>query len=409
MRRKKRILYVFDDINYKNGVQKVTAMQVSCLKETYDISLFSLTRPDESVRELFSFVPIIGEEVWDLMRVFACPLKQVYTSRRFSLSQQLVRLLYAFSLRAGLHNIYLNFLLSRRINATMNSFDLVIVLSESSKMRNLVSNLKGPRKIQWIHTDYGRWCRLNDWTKSVSRHDRALYCKFDIIVTLSKSNQESFVKVFPEFRDKTVVVWNMIPVHEIIQKSMLPLPDNVEIHAGLKIVTISRLDREKALDRLLNVCKRLKIEGYRFHWYLVGGGNLYDNIIEQINKLQLEDTVILTGELENPLPLLRRCDLFALLSKYEGMPVTIHEAMLLGVPVIATNVGGISEQIENGINGMLVENDEEAIINGLKTLLDNPAKLKKYGEQLKNYVYNNQRIVAQLKSLFDNLVEEGDK
>ena len=58
---------------------------------------------------------------------------------------------------------------------------------------------------------------------------------------------------------------------------------------------------------------------------------------------------------------------------------------------------------------MLVENDEEAIINGLKTLLDNPAKLKKYGEQLKNYVYNNQRIVAQLKSLFDNLVEEGDK
>jgi glycosyltransferase involved in cell wall biosynthesis len=194
----------------------------------------------------------------------------------------------------------------------------------------------------------------------------------------------------------------MIPVDEIIENSKLPQSD-IKIYSGMKFITISRLDNEKAIDRLLSICKRLKNKGYDFYWYIIGGGRLYDKIKLQIIDMRLEDSVILTGELDNPMPLLKQCDVFALLSKYEGMPVTIHEAMILGVPVIATNVGGVSEQIEDGINGLLVENNDEAIFNGLKEILDSPSKLSRFKEQLKNYHYDNQNILTQLKSLFDNI------
>jgi len=409
MRQKKRILYVFDDINYKNGVQKVTALQVSALKEIYDITLFSLTRPHEYTRALFSQLPVAGESVWDLMQVFSCPIKKVLSRGEYGIKQKLIRILYALLLRIGLHNALIDFLVSKQLYVMMNTFDIVIVLSESSKMRRLVANLKKPKKVQWIHTDYGRWHCLNDWTRAVSKFDRSIYSKFDKIITLSNSNRESFLSIFPEFREKTVVVWNMIPVDEIIEKSMQSLSADIKLHPVPRIITISRLDREKALDRLLNVCRRLKEEGYWFHWYLVGGGVLYDNIIGQLKKLRLENTVTLTGELENPMPLLKQCDFMALLSKYEGMPVTVHEAMILGVPVIATNVGGVSEQIQDGINGLLVDNDEEAIYNGLKSSLDNPERLAGFREHLKNYRYDNQHILKQLTALFDSLVGEKDK
>ena len=168
----------------------------------------------------------------------------------------------------------------------------------------------------------------------------------------------------------------------------------------MKFITISRLDNEKAIDRLLSICKRLKNKGYDFYWYIIGGGRLYDKIKLQIIDMRLEDSVILTGELDNPMPLLKQCDVFALLSKYEGMPVTIHEAMILGVPVIATNVGGVSEQIEDGINGLLVENNDEAIFNGLRNMAAHPTS--RFKEQLRTTI-DKPKNLTEAKSLFDNI------
>lgn len=402
MTRKNRILYVFDDINYNNGVRKVTAKQIACLREEYDISLFSLVPPSEHARKLFHGLQFIGEDIWGLMEIFANPLRNVITAKDYNLKQKAIRTAYALLLRTGFHDRFLNSLLRNKLYGTLNKFDIIIVLSESSKMRSIVASLEYPKKIQWIHTNYGAWCHLNEWTKSVCRNDREIYQRFDRIITLSEKNKKSFLDVFPEFKGKTEAIWNMIPVDEIIENSKLPQSD-IKIYSGMKFITISRLDNEKAIDRLLSICKRLKNKGYDFYWYIIGGGRLYDKIKLQIIDMRLEDSVILTGELDNPMPLLKQCDVFALLSKYEGMPVTIHEAMILGIPVIATNVGGVSEQIEDGINGLLVENNDEAIFNGLKEILDSPSKLSRFKEQLKNYHYDNQNILTQLKSLFDNI------
>ena len=174
MTRKNRILYVFDDINYNNGVRKVTAKQIACLREEYDISLFSLVPPSEHARKLFHGLQFIGEDIWGLMEIFANPLRNVITAKDYNLKQKAIRTAYALLLRTGFHDRFLNSLLRNKLYGTLNKFDIIIVLSESSKMRSIVASLEYPKKIQWIHTNYGAWCHLNEWTKSVCRNDREI-------------------------------------------------------------------------------------------------------------------------------------------------------------------------------------------------------------------------------------------
>jgi glycosyltransferase involved in cell wall biosynthesis len=66
------------------------------------------------------------------------------------------------------------------------------------------------------------------------------------------------------------------------------------------------------------------------------------------------------GQLEKPYKNIGNVDLFLMASKYEGMPTSLIEATMLGIPIVATNVpGGIAEVVENGVNGFLVDNDSE--------------------------------------------------
>ena len=123
---------------------------------------------------------------WGLMEIFANPLRNVITAKDYNLKQKAIRTAYALLLRTGFHDRFLNSLLRNKLYGTLNKFDIIIVLSESSKMRSIVASLEYPKKIQWIHTNYGAWCHLNEWTKSVCRNDREIYQRFDRIITLQK-------------------------------------------------------------------------------------------------------------------------------------------------------------------------------------------------------------------------------
>ena len=72
----------------------------------------------------------------------------------------------------------------------------------------------------------------------------------------------------------------------------------------------------------------------------------------------------------------RRADLMVLLSHYEGLPTSIYESFMAGTPVLSTRVGGVSEQILDGVNGFLVDDDEEKIYHKMKEILLNPEILQ---------------------------------
>ena len=100
----------------------------------------------------------------------------------------------------------------------------------------------------------------------------------------------------------------------------------------------------------------------------------------------------MTGALTNPFRKMIEADVFALLSDYEGLPNTIYEALILGIPVLATNVGGIASQIENGITGWLVDNKSDKIEMKIKQLLMEQSQIKDVKNNLKTYTYDNDKI-----------------
>ena len=93
----------------------------------------------------------------------------------------------------------------------------------------------------------------------------------------------------------------------------------------------------------------------------------------------------MTGFTDNPYPAVKNADFYILSSRYEGFPTVLFEAVTLKKNIIATEVSGVREILENGKLGLIVENSEEGIYEGMKKALTHPESFDAYAETLKTY------------------------
>lgn len=343
----KKVLYVFDDINYTSGARAAALAQARAVSGVAEVWIYS-AEPcrDAALKREFHFLETPGGSALGLLTQ---PTRQVLRDGSVSRAGKLLRLAYAVSAHIGLESVLPKALLRRSMTAAFEGFDTIFVVSEASKMREFVSRCRHPGKIQWIHTDYAAWRELNEWTRAVTKNDAKLYRRFDTIVCLNKSLREKFLTVYPQFAEKTVAVPNPVFRAEIRERAKAPLTVPVD-ESVCNLITIGRLEREKRYDRLLDIAAELQKRGFAFRWYFAGDGPLREEIERQLTERGLSGCVTLTGYMENPCPLLARCRALVLFSEYEGTPVTIDEAKVLGVRVIANNVGGVKEQVgQDGI------------------------------------------------------------
>lgn len=271
-----------------------------------------------------------------------------------------------------------------QIRAKLSTFEVVCCLGESSVSRKLVSNLPSKvRKVIMIHTDYVYWKGLSPLTKEYSRYDKSWYSRYDCIGVVGRENAIKMAKVFPPFKDR------IKPFHNLFLKS--GRSHNQTTHTCTKIVTLMRVgDPPKNTDRYLDIIQRLKSNGVVFDWYVYGGDEAIPRYKKMIKDFGIEDCFHLEGYTSDPMEKLADADLSVLLSDYEGLPNTIYESFLCGTPVLSTNVGSISEQINEGFNGWLVENNAEAIFSRLKFILENPDLIVTARRNLTNYKYDNE-------------------
>lgn len=396
---KKQLLYIIDNINYESGVQKVTSYQIENLIPLYDISILSLEQPDSNTLKAFSGVNFLK---FNCLKYFDClntPFVSVLKSDQFSIKQKVLKIIYAILTKINLQDNFVNLLLYKNLYDGLNKYDIVCVVSEASKLRKIVSKLDNPKKIQWIHTDYARWYNYSSWIRAITKNDFKIYQSFDHIVCLSEKNKKDFIRLYPNLKEKVIAIRNLIPTEEIIQKSFEACSIKVNPDE-FNIVTVGRLSEEKAFSRILKICRQLHSEGYPFKWYIVGDGILRNHLKYLIYQYDLTNIVYMVGKLENPYSLMRQCDLFALLSNYEGMPVTIDEALVLSIPVIATDVGAISEQIADKKTGLLIPNSEQAIYSILRDLLRNKEILFNLKKNTIMYSVPNQEILKNIIKIF---------
>lgn len=169
----------------------------------------------------------------------------------------------------------------------------------------------------------------------------------------------------------------------------------------INIINVSRLDeKSKGFIRLLNVCKKLNDEGLVYHLWIVGNGADAEKIKSHSNALGLKNVHFL-GQQSNPYKYMAAADLYVCSSYYEGFSMTMMEAVILGKPIITTNVSGASEMLGDSQYGMIVENSEEGLFEGLKKVLSDQALYDHYmemAEQRKDY-FNESKIMQQFEEL----------
>ena len=224
---------------------------------------------------------------------------------------------------------------------------------------------KSKNNIAWVHTNL----KVHNWPKwfFYQNDDEKFYSLMQQIVFVSNNAQEGFDTLFPNLINiRKSVINNIVDVSGIIAKSK----EYTEIiKRKVMICTLARLSPPKALDKLILAAKILNDQGYDFEVWILGIGPLYEELKVLIAKNDLNDVIKLLGFFANPYPILKQADIFVCTSIVEGFPIAISEALVLGLPVVATNIPAVSEILENGIYGVLTESIVEDIAQKLALLI----------------------------------------
>lgn len=231
--------------------------------------------------------------------------------------------------------------------------------------------VRAPVKAIWIRSDLSGADPTGAIGRSLSRAAR----RIDHFICVSEVSRSSLIAKVPEADGKAVVVYNILDVQGMWERAAAAPPPYSKPAGGVPIVlTVCRLsERSKGLRRMVRVCKALAEAGVQFHWYVAGDGPDRGVIEHEIEVNGLSEQMTLLGHLANPFPAYQAADLVAMLSNYEGLCGAVNEARVFERAVIATQVSGIDEQLVDGINGLVVPQDEASIVAGMRQLLLDPA------------------------------------
>ncbi|MDZ5710909.1 glycosyltransferase [Jeotgalibacillus haloalkalitolerans] len=262
----------------------------------------------------------------------------------------------------------------------------------------LIEKVNADRKIGWVHTDYQKM-GLNP------QKDHRYFAQLDAIVNVSKASKKIFDDVFPQWTSKSHVVYNTVPVNEI------ELLGNKELERShpkkphdLKGVTVARLDQNKSVERVIYGIHEMKKINPNVSWTIVGDGPERPRLEKLTDELELNQVIKFEGNQKNPYPFIKNADVFVLSSKYEGLPMTVLESLVLKTPVIVTNYAAAHEQVKNGYNGIVAENSNEGLTKELVELAAFPGIIKQLKERIAaEEFYFNRLAVSQ----FDHLINEG--
>lgn len=180
-------------------------------------------------------------------------------------------------------------------------------------------------------------------------------------------------------------------------------------YKGKALIHVGRLNEAKDHLTLLRTMKLLVQEGHKIYLVLIGDGELRKTIEAEIIHLGLTGNVRLLGSMANIHELLPGGDIFILSSKREGLPLAILEAMSCGLPVVATNVGAISEIVDNNVNGVLVPAGNQALLaKKIAYLLENPQwtkSLARAGRETVKKSYGLKKMAESYAQLYRNIIQ----
>ncbi len=262
-----------------------------------------------------------------------------------------------------------------------DKYDIEVSYLEGPAAR-IISGCPNPetRLVSWIHVE--------QHTKAVAaqafrsfKESECCYQKFHQTVCVSEYVKQDFLKLYPMISPVNVL-YNTNETDQILQKKEELVQDGIFSDGEIRLCGVGKLMPNKRFDAILRIHKRLKDQGYPVHTYLLGDGAERSGLESYVRENGLESSVMFLGYQTNPYKYVSKCDLFVCSSLSEGFSTAATEALIVGTPVCTVEVSGMKEMLgENNEYGIVTENNEEALYQGIKKLLDDPALLAHYKKQ----------------------------
>lgn len=173
------------------------------------------------------------------------------------------------------------------------------------------------------------------------------------------------------------VVCNGIDLNKCIPKQ------DYTLHNPPKLIHVGRFFEPKNHEAMVRAVKLLRERGTEVQLYFYGDGEHRAAVEALVRELDVEENIRFCGAVENVFPVLCDADLFLLPSKFEGMPMSLIEAMGTGLPVIASRVGGIPDMVTDGRNGLLIAPEAKALADAIARLLEQDTLRERLGRNAK--------------------------
>lgn len=355
MAEKKKILIRIGSLRH-GGAEKVLVTFLKNLSpEKYEIDLLLNLYSGKYLKDVPSWINIYYLNKGEM----------ITTNRPQDIPQKAFRVIYQKILSTFPKLLY-KFILPNK------KYDIEFAAIHGMADEILNSPIKSSKKIVWIHNDLSN---IPEYTTERLKN----FFKFDQILVISEKINQLFLGLAnsDEQKQKVVRIYNPIDVNEIKKSALEPCEIQKKTDQ-LTFVSIGTVFPQKGFDRLLRAHRRLLDEGFQHQVWIVGDGYDFPNIKKLVEELKVEETAHLIGFKENPYPYFVQADYYILSSRYEGYPTVLFEAMVLAKPIITTDVSGVREMLNDGELGYIIDNEEEAIYDGMKYFIQNPEIAQKY-------------------------------
>lgn len=283
-------------------------------------------------------------------------------------------------------------------------YDIIVSYLEGPSAR-VVSGCTNPeiKLVNWMHIELETEEYVTRVFRSMEEAEKC-YKSFDRIACVSETVRESFNNMFKV--DEPVEVFYNTVEAEIIRESSKELVEDVDFKSDeINIISVAKLMKSKGYDRLVKVQKRLRDDGLKTHVYIVGKGEELSHLEKMIEEKNIKNSWTFVGFKSNPYKYVKNADLYVCSSRKEGFSTAVTEALIVGTPVVSTNCSGATELLGyNNEYGIVTENNEDALYEGIKKMISDKEVFNYYKEQAK--IRGNKFSIDETVKSVEDMLEE---
>lgn len=361
----RKIVFVLSRMNVGGTERSLLNLIDTLSPDDFEITVLLKEKTGEFLKEIPNHVNVLGIEAYDQLE------NEISISPKSLVLQRLKKrdILKAFAIL--FHHIlfritkdrtrYYEYVLRKvKVNG---EYDVAVAYEgpEDFTSTFVIECINAKKKIQWIHFD------VNKYMFHVQTAKR-LYPMFDKVYVVSEEARRALIKRVPQISTIVETKYNVVSEKKCKELAEIGIGYS-DGFTGIRILTVGRLSEEKGQDIIPEIVKKLKERDLAFRWYLIGDGELRERIEQSIYREGLGSNLILLGKQINPYPFYKDANIYVQTSMHEGFCITLAEAKMFNIYVLATDCFGAHEQLDNYEKGIIVTRQVKTIYNEIINII----------------------------------------